>query len=201
MRNSFRCFVAVALPDHLREAIRDFFQPHATPVGGVKWIRREHLHLTLKFLGDVVAERIPTLAAALDDILAPFLPFQVRLRGAGAFPAATRPRVIWIGVAEGAAELTALAGAVERSMVALGFPPEERPFAAHLTVGRVKGPLRDPAALPALIEGVRERAWGEMLVPEVHLMRSELFPEGPRYSILHTTSLPGSPRSAERTGR
>lgn len=199
MRETCRCFIAVALPASLREAIREFLLRRAPAVGGVKWVGAEHLHLTLKFLGEVGRERIPAVAGALDAALAGFAPFPTRLHAAGAFPSPARPRVVWIGVAAGAAELAALAAAVETALSPLGFPPEDRPFAAHLTVGRVKAPPRDPAALPALIDAVRDRTWGEFVVPEVHLMRSELFPEGPRYSILHTTSLPGAPRPAERT--
>lgn len=197
MSAGYRCFVAVGLPDDLREEIGAFLEREAVRVGGVRWVAREQLHLTLKFLGDTPPERVPEIGRALDAALAGVSPCTLELRGAGAFPSASRPRVVWIGAGAGAAELGALAAAVERCCSALGFPAEERAFAAHLTVGRVKAPPRDPAALPRLLAAVRERVWGRFLVPAVHLMRSELFPAGPIYSILHETRLAGGPAQTE----
>jgi 2'-5' RNA ligase len=198
MNERLRCFVAVALPAPLREAVGELLRSPAARLPGVAWVRPELLHLTLKFLGDVDADLVPAAAAALAPPLARCSPFTLRLQGAGAFPSPRRPRVIWIGVARGAAELAAVAAAVEGALAPLGFPPEGRPFAAHLTIGRVKAPPRDPAALPAFLGEVDGRFRGELLVPAVHLVRSELFPAGPRYSILRSVSLGATPPAEER---
>jgi 2'-5' RNA ligase len=185
-----RCFVAVELPDGLRETIADHFAREGRAVAVVRWVPAANLHLTLKFLGDIEAQRLPTLQGALAQALAGAAPFTLALRGAGAFPTPERPRVIWVGAGKGAAEVSAMAAAVEGALAPLGFAPEARPFAPHLTVGRVKSPLHDRGALRRLLEAVREREWGEWLVSAAHLVRSELFPAGPIYSILHTASLP-----------
>jgi 2'-5' RNA ligase len=194
VNGGLRCFVALGLPESLRESVAAYFAREGRGVPGVRWAGGAHLHLTLKFLGEVAADLLPAVRAAVDATLADEGPFTVELRGAGAFPSIQRPRVVWVGLGAGAAEATTLADSLERSLAPLGFAPEERPFAPHLTVGRVKAPGSDRAALPRLIAAVRDRVWGEAVVREAHLVRSELFPAGPRYSILHTTSLPGRSR-------
>jgi len=194
VNGGLRCFVALGLPESLRESVASYFAREGRGVPGVRWAAAAHLHLTLKFLGEVAADRLPELRAAVEAPLADHGPFAVELRGAGAFPSVQRPRVVWVGLGAGAAEAKALAGSLERSLEPLGFAPEQREFTPHLTVGRVKAPAPDRAALPRLIAAVCDRVWGETLAREVHLMRSELFPAGPIYSILHTTSLPGRSR-------
>jgi 2'-5' RNA ligase len=192
VNGGFRCFVALGLPQSLRESEAAFFSGEGRGVPGVRWATGENLHLTLKFLGDVAAEMVPEIRAVMDGSLAGQGPFLLELRGAGAFPSVQRPRVVWVGLSVGAAEATRLAGIVQASLAPLGFAPEGRSFTPHLTVGRVKAPGRDRGALPRLIARVRDRVWGEAMAREVHLVRSELFPAGPIYSILHTTSLPAT---------
>jgi 2'-5' RNA ligase len=198
---SFRCFVAVNIPAQLREDIGAFLAREAATVRGVKWAGAGAMHLTLKFLGDVGGTRIPEVSGALDSALAGETPCTVRLRGAGAFPSPARARIVWIGVGDGGAELVGFAGRVDAALSALGFAPEERPFVPHLTIGRVKASPRDREAIPRLLSSVQERVWGSFLVSAVHLMRSELYPSGPTYSILHETCLPGNPRAAEGAHR
>jgi RNA 2',3'-cyclic 3'-phosphodiesterase len=94
-----------------------------------------------------------------------------------------KPRVIWAGVADGAAELSAVAAQVERSLSPLGFPAEDRPFSAHVTLGRVRTPRRNPRLAVALAASAEVEL---VCVPvgRVSLMRSELSPRGARYSEL-----------------
>jgi 2'-5' RNA ligase len=186
--------VSVELPDALREAVAAHFASEGRRIAGVRWVAPCNLHLTLKFLGDVAEGRLPELRTALMAAAAGASPFTLALHGAGAFPSPERPRVIWVGAGAGSAELTALALSVEAALTPLGFAPEDRPFSPHLTVGRVSYRPPDPAPLRRLIDSARGREWGEWLVPAVHLMRSELFPKGPIYSILQTTPLPATPR-------
>jgi 2'-5' RNA ligase len=197
MNGRLRCFVAVNLPEGIREGIGAFLDREAGGVPGVAWVAPPRLHMTLKFLGDVEERRIPGLGEALDAGLSGAAPFTLGLQGAGAFPSVERPRVVWVGVSAGARELAALAGAVEDALAPLGFPREPRPFAPHLTVGRVRARIREAGALPRLVSAAARAPFGSFLVPAAHLMRSELFPSGPTYSILHETSLSGTPRAAE----
>ncbi len=196
MSEPLRCFIAIALPAALRELIAGFFAREGRRLGGVRWVGAQNLHLTLKFLGAVAPEGLPAIEAAVDAAAAARQAFTLSLRGAGAFPSVERPRVIWVGAGAGASEVAALAGSLERALEPLGFPTEARAFAPHLTVARVKAPPHDRGALPRLLAAARDREWGETLVPGVQLLRSELFPAGPIYSILHEARLPAAPGNA-----
>jgi 2'-5' RNA ligase len=190
MGERLRCFVAVNLPGELRETIGEYFAALRKDVRGVKWVAAANLHLTLKFLGSVEPEKAKRVGEALDGALAGTRPVGVTLSGAGAFPPRGRPRVVWLDLAAGGSEMTALQAAVEGALAPLGFAPEGRRFTPHLTVGRVKS-LKNAAALFAALDSVRDREWGRFTASAVHLMRSELFPTGARYSILHEVRLTG----------
>jgi 2'-5' RNA ligase len=178
-----RAFFAVELgPAARRAAEAAAGELRGRPCGdGVRWVRPEGLHVTLRFLGDVDSARIAPLAARARSELAPLRPFRVRLGPAELFPTPRRPRVVALGVAP-EAPLAALAGALERASVALGFGPAERPFRAHLTLGRVRDRrCPDVAGLAVPAE--------EIAVEEAVLFRSELAPSGARYTPLERLSL------------
>jgi 2'-5' RNA ligase len=149
----------------------------------VVWVPPANFHLTVKFLGAVDTDRLPDVERALGDAVAGVPPFALTLRGLGAFPSAARPRVIWAGTADGAAELAGVAVRVERTLSPLGFPAEGRAFSAHVTLGRVRTPRRNPK----LAEVLAASASVELVsvpVARVSLMRSDLSPRGARYSEL-----------------
>jgi 2'-5' RNA ligase len=149
----------------------------------VVWVAPENLHLTVKFLGAVDAQRVADIDRALGDGLSGLPPFDLTLRGLGAFPSAARPRIVWAGVAEGAAQLAAVAGEVERALSPLGFAAEDRAFSAHVTLGRVRTPRRNPR-LTAALQASAHVELGRVSVARVSLMRSDLSPRGARYSEL-----------------
>jgi 2'-5' RNA ligase len=131
----------------------------------------------------VEAGRLERVAEALASLAAQAEPFELALRGLGAFPSPTRPRVIWAGVATVGSALAGLAAGIEEALAALGFAPEARPFAAHVTLGRVREPRRDPALTAALAVGAG-RDFGGFRVERLALMRSDLSPRGAHYTPL-----------------
>lgn len=135
-------------------------------------------------------DRIGAIVGALSTSASDLPPFEARIRGLGAFPSTTKPRVIWAGVHDGAAEMTTLAGRLDAVLAALGFAREARPFSPHVTLGRVRQPRRDPALAEALA-GAVAREFGRMRVPGAFLMRSELGPRGARYTELAKAPLGG----------
>lgn len=156
----------------------------------VAWVRPEGMHLTLKFLGDVPEARIPDIGEALRAVAGNWEPFRISVEGTGAFPNLRRPRVVWADVREGRETLIELAGAVDAALTGLGFPPEDRPFSPHLTLGRVKVPGR-LEALTAQVESHAQDYFGEMTVGEVILFQSELSPKGAKYTSLQRSALSG----------
>ena len=158
------------------------------PLGGdVAWVAAGNLHVTLKFLGRVDAARLPEIEAVLAEAAALATPFELAVRGLGAFPSATRARVLWAGAAGGAAA-GRLATDVDEALAGLGFAREARPFAPHVTLGRVREPRRNAALAAVLAAGAR-REFGRVRVERVSLMRSELSPRGARYTELRTLTL------------
>jgi 2'-5' RNA ligase len=147
-------------------------------------VAESNVHVTLKFLGQVDEPRLPAVIDAL-GVVARSRGFDVDVRGLGAFPSAARARVVWAGL-DAARPLAALAAAIDGALAELGFPRESRPFAAHVTLGRVREPRRQPALGDALTRG---GDFGRLPVTAVSLMRSELHPRGARYTELARIAL------------
>jgi 2'-5' RNA ligase len=184
-----RAFVALRMSAEVEDVLTDFVESQRAWSSGVRWVRRANLHLTLRFLGDrVAAEQLERLHQGLEEIAARTAPFVVEVRGTGTFPNSKRPRVVWVGLASG--ELVDLAGRVEAVAVQCGFAPERRPFAPHLTIGRVPHRQGWATAPRALIEGAT-RAFGATRADSMTLYRSVLGPETSSYSELAHYTLRG----------
>lgn len=166
-----RLFVALNLPPSTREALARAVRPLVSRDYPVRWTRADAIHLTLKFLGEADESRLPELAAALERAARGARPLPLAIGGFGAFPAAERPRVVWVGIAPDPA-LELLQHAVEREFEPLGFPGEARPFRPHLTLGRATSGAK-PRAFQGFAEALEALAFAEtVLVSSVELMKS-----------------------------
>lgn len=154
----------------------------------LKLVEPENIHVTLRFLGEVSRGLVEEAAKALSKLRAE--PFNMLLRGLGAFPSPSRPRVVWVGVAEGAAELSALHRQVEELLRPIGFGPEREEFVPHITLARVRG-ARGLQRLASFVRENSEVEVGLMRVEEVKLKRSVLTPSGPVYSDIFVKKLGG----------
>jgi 2'-5' RNA ligase len=140
-----RLFIAVPVAADVRTAVGELMARVAgAPIeerafGQPRWVRVDGLHLTLRFLGATPDERQPNVVAALDAAARGMAPFDVRLNGGGAFPNEHRPRVLWMGIQDGADALAGLAGRLNDELQPLGWPPDGRPFQPHLTLARTDG--------------------------------------------------------------
>lgn len=177
--DSIRAFVAVEIPDSVKDEIARLIS-HFTHKGyPVRWVNRNNLHLTLVFLGENPPEFIVRAQESLARAAAATAEFEMSVKGLGVFPNERSPRVIWLGIEQGRAELTALAQRALKELVTIGFIPEKRPFSAHLTIGRVKEQLSDARS-------ILERPFAAPAFPvsELVLLRSFLKPTGPVYERL-----------------
>jgi 2'-5' RNA ligase len=148
----------------------------------------ENWHLTLKFLGPTEEALLPQIASLLRPCAARRPPCLVELRGMGAFPHAGRPSVIWVGIS-GAEILVELAAELDAALAELGFAPERRPFAPHLTLLRVKS--RPPEALFDLLRRHTQTHFGAQRIEEVALFESLPVKWGARYHPLAKAHLEG----------
>ncbi len=184
--SAVRAFVALPLPaayqDGLAAVRRDWERRLRSKLA---WTRPGNWHLTLKFLGDVEESLLPRVQAALAAVR--FTEFAVQGGEGGFFPPRRegrrwQPRVFWMGLARGGAEAAALVSAMEKALLPLGFPAEERPFSAHLTLARVKWPEPDP--WDEVLADLAGRPWPVFSAAGFTLYRSVLGPAGPQYTPL-----------------
>jgi len=190
-----RSFIALEVEEPARAAIASYLAELRLS-DGVAWTRPENLHMTLKFLGGVVAGRLEELAGALGEIARASEPFTIAYGSVGAFPGLARPATLWVGAE--ASALAALAEAVEEASARIGVAREARPFHPHVTLGRVRGHgkgRRRPAALPeglrTALEGARARPFGIASARSLVLFRSDTDPRGARYTALGRFALGG----------
>ena len=183
---TIRTFMAIELPQPVRQVLGEVSQKLAAQVakGGVRWVQPDRIHLTVRFLGDTAVSQLPTIAANLDAAMQRHAAFSLRLARVGCFPNARRPRVIWVGLEGDVAALLKLKKDVDGALRPLGWEVEERPFQAHLTLGRVQ----DAHKLAGLTWDVNV---ARLVVPvtAVKLIESQLRPSGPIYTIRHEAAL------------
>lgn len=190
---TYRLFIAVELPDALREELAGLQQQLKRDQPPVRWVETDAMHLTLWFLGDVPGDRVAHLKIALMLSFAGQQAVRVQLGAPGAFPNLQRPQVIWVGLAEGESHLRSWYDALACRLSSLGFLPDPRPFRPHLTLGRVRREMsaeqqqRLGAALRSL-KPSSNRVWD---LQRVALFRSDLRPEGPRYTTLAEVDVQG----------
>jgi len=172
-----RCFVAVDLPVKMLDKIGLIEGSIATE--GLRLVRPELVHVTIKFLGDVPEAKVERVKEALAAVK--LAPFTARVAGMGAFPGRS-VRVVWLGL-EG--DFSPLYSKVEAAMMPLGFSPEERGFTPHVTIGRVGRPdARTSRELLAKIGSQSTVDLGSFMVEEFYLKKSTLTPGGPIYEDL-----------------
>jgi 2'-5' RNA ligase len=187
-RATRRLFVALEPTEAVRRRIRTAETELRRAVGRaeteIRWVDPENVHLTLQFLGAVPEERVADVAGAVAEVArsAPG-PLSLEVRGAGGFPNARRPRVVWLGVGGDLAALRALVADLGRRLAPLGFPPEDRPFTGHLTLGRAREGRGNPGIAGALA-GAREEEAVAWRATEIVLFESHLSPKGARYEAV-----------------
>jgi len=181
-----RLFVALDVPDRVREALAELSARLKKTCLSARWMRLESVHITLKFIGEVSLETVEKIRQALGS-LPQFPPILLRFAGLGFFPNARRPRVFWAGV-EAGPQLATLAGAIEAKLGPLGIPAEKRDFHPHLTLARFEPP-QGTQALVAAVEALGTPEFGSETFHEFHLHQSVLKHSGAEYTRLVTYSL------------
>ena len=195
-----RAFIAVELSQELRAAIaksqgvvKDQLAKamrRDAPDVRIQWVRPESMHVTLKFLGNVVEDGVRDIEHAMQQVAHARAPFSLEVGGLGVFPDVRAPRILWVGMSGSVEELVGLAGDLDGALHDLGFAPETRPFQPHLTLARIKERSRDIGRVLAgsgLLEQVG--AVGNLAVSALSLMKSDLKPSGAVYTRLFQVEL------------
>jgi RNA 2',3'-cyclic 3'-phosphodiesterase len=184
--DTIRAFVALEVPTLWRDELSRLLKQLKLRPGAasVRWVPTGQIHLTLRFLGNVAAEAVNPLRLALAAACEGVKPFELGLGGLGGFPDLTAPRVVWIGLDGATAPLAALQQRVEAAARDAGDHQEDRAFHPHLTLGRVQRGGPRASGLGDVAAHVRLTRPAPWLVRDVCLIRSELGPNGARYTVL-----------------
>ncbi len=185
-----RIFLAVFPPSEVQGAVHAAVEALKRPGDPVSWVRRENLHYTLRFMGELGEDGARRVKEAADDAARPGAPFAVGLGALGAFPNARRARVLWVGMSEGAELLTAIARALESALARKGFEAADHPFSAHLTIGRVREPRSDWTERLAAVRV--EPGSARLTVDRLCVVESRLSPRGSTYTVVHEAPLAGA---------
>ena len=178
-----RVFIAIDVEDPLLlsrlERVKEAIVATGVPM---KPVETQNLHLTLRFIGEVPRYKVEEI---IDQVLKPIRRerFTITLRGLGAFPSPSRPRVVWVGITEGSEVLESIHGEIERGLRGLGLQPSRERFVPHITLARIKG-SRNIQALVRLLAEYSDYEFGSMTVTSIRLKKSTLTRRGPIYETL-----------------
>ncbi len=200
--NTVRTFIAIELPEEVRDYLGRCQERLKAAGANVKWTRLDRIHLTLAFLGSVPADELDLLAEAVREAVAGFGPLTLRATGTGRFPPGGRPRVLWVGVEAEEGDLMGLQEAVARAAAPFAEKQEHRAYHPHLTLGRVRQGRRgrrgrrgdgggpgDLAALGRAVAEAAEETGPAFDADEVVVFQSDLGREGPTYTPLARLAL------------
>lgn len=194
MRDDIRAFLAIQLPDDVTAALGHLADQVAQArVDGLKPVRPENMHLTLKFFGNVNARQIESIVETVTHTVNSFRPFTLRLGNVGAYPNNRSPRVLWVGLDGDVAPLQDAHRRIETALEQIAMEPDTREFRPHLTIARIRdraSHIERRKAAEALFSA-EFRSGLPVPVDRISLMRSVLLPEGPQYTSLAEVSLGG----------
>ncbi len=187
-----RSFIAIELPDELKLGLAQL-EAHLkmSKQPWVKWVDPYSIHLTLKFLGSIAADRISEITKAMEEAIQGIFPFYLEVKDLGVFPNLRRVQVAWVGISGEVDKLSQLQQHLESNLARLGFAPETRPFTPHLTLARIhnRASLDERQRLGQLIASTRFEATYTIKVDAISLMRSQLTREGAIYSQISLVKL------------
>lgn len=183
-----RLFIAIPLPPQLKAQFNAIQREFRQLSVQVSWVRNSGFHLTLKFFGDIERSRIESIVSCMGKTAQGCAAFSVGIAGMGVFPHTSQPRVLWVGVQEGALHLVQLQRALETTLTQAGFAPEDRPFRPHLTLARLKH-VDGRDAFEACVRRHTGDAFGRLSVTHIELLESQLLPDGARYATLAAVPL------------
>ncbi|MBI9075391.1 MAG: RNA 2',3'-cyclic phosphodiesterase [Desulfatibacillum sp.] len=187
MPQKFRTFIALEIPGEVKQAVCEVQARFKGTGFPFRWVNPKAMHLTLRFLGDVLQSDIDGIVRVMEQCAAGFTPMTFSAKGFGAFPSFSKARVFWTGLAGDTANLGKMASCLASGLEPLGFEDEKKRFSAHITLGRAKGTINPQALLQAVDQvGIFETQ--TFTVDCITLFKSDLRPAGAVYTALARAS-------------
>lgn len=185
-----RVFIAVELPQKLKEKVAKIQDKikESDKVNRIKWVSPDSLHITLKFLGEIEKQRLKDVFEVVEKTSSNFCCFSVNIQGMGIFPESGTPRVLWVGIEEGACELFQIVQKLEKDLFERGFAREKKEWKPHITIGRVKQ-IINKQLIKNLVGREKNTEGAKVKVEKISVMQSRLTPQGAIYTPLKRFSL------------
>ncbi|MFA5155843.1 MAG: RNA 2',3'-cyclic phosphodiesterase [Candidatus Omnitrophota bacterium] len=186
-----RAFIAIDMPKEVKTRLGRIEEQLKTSGADAKWVEPANIHITLKFLGEIDEKTKESAVAAIKDTAEENAAFSMQLSSAGAFPDIKYPRIVWVGADAGSAETVKIAKSLEERLEKIGIPKEDREFACHITIARVRSG-RNRLKLTEGIEKISAELKNECLrlqAGKITLFKSSLSPKGPVYEAVYEASL------------
>ncbi len=191
MRPPIRAFIAIDLDERVKRELARVQERLKAAEADIKWNEPKDMHLTLKFLGDIQPEVLDDIEAAMAVTAAAFTPFHMDIGALGAFPDITNPKILWAGVTKRANLLAEITARIDEELKTLELHNEDRGFSPHITLGRAHTAAHS-RQLMELLKNTHAPAGLSQKVERIALFRSELFPKGAVYHLLHSVKLGGA---------
>jgi len=187
-----RAFIAIDFPQPMIEKISQIISTckTQTPKKAIKWVEAENLHLTIKFLGDVSPDQLTAIKSIITSECEHRVTFDISVGGLGMYPNQHQPRVVWLGISEGAPLVEIHAG-LNRELARINLPPDTHKLSPHLTIGRIRRQtdVSTVKEIGQTLSQLKDEPMGTIRVDTVNLYQSELRPQGPLYTRLLSVPL------------
>ncbi len=187
-----RTFISVTLPKKIVTVSNMLKTTINSKKDNVNWVNPGNIHLTLKFLGYTPFEAIDKINEELKGLVLNYSAMELMINGTGCFPKIERPRVLWLCVDGDISQLQVFVSDLNKKMENFGFPLDEKKYIPHITLARIKYPPKDTPDITNFINTSYEPL--KFSINRIRFMSSELFPNGPIYSILGTHFLGTNPK-------
>ena len=173
-----RIFIAIELEDATKKQVLEAESRIRERLHGIKWVKYENLHITLRFLGEVSEEKVKKVERAIEKVSSDTSSFVISGGSFGAFPAPDRARVLFFGIEEGKVDVYKVFEKLERELAKMGFEREKKPYHPHITIGRGKRRFFDVSEFLELKAPFKQKVSG------LTLFKSTLTPQGPIYTVI-----------------
>ncbi|MFL3050450.1 MAG: RNA 2',3'-cyclic phosphodiesterase [Candidatus Neomarinimicrobiota bacterium] len=182
-----KTFISSDTGVEVKKLINDIKAKILLKSNAIKWVNRENIHLTLRFIGPTVIDEISKLNSMLENVSKNFKDFSLEINGTGCFPKEERPRIIWLGIKGEVAKLNDLVLSINKNLEEMGYPNDDRNFVPHITLGRIKYPQKNIPDLKSFLNYSFKPI--EIKVKKFSLFQTETFSSGSIYSLIGTHHL------------
>lgn len=191
VNKEIRSFIAFEIPNNIKEKISLLQTNLSKKIKDVRWVKSSGIHLTIKFLGNIQENKINLICEKISSVMIKYPPFEVIIKEIGCFPNFRKPRVIWLGLEEKRNYLLQISNEIETELKQIGFPPEDREFSPHLTLGRF-GLNKVIADFAKIAEDYKDLKIDVLQLASISLIKSDLKSGGAIYTTIGSFPLMGN---------